>query len=601
MSGSISVSKSTVDGSYASVNEQSGITAGDGGFNVHVAGNTDLAGGKIASTDKAVQDNKNSLTTGTLTQSDIANHSDYEASSMSISVGGGYSGSTASMNGTGIGFGNKSGSDSSTTINGISGGTVTINDAAGQLAKTGKTVEKTIASINTGVSTAKDTSGHLTKGWDGQQLMDDVTAQAQITAAFGKEASKGIGTYATSKENDLRNQAKKLSESDPAQAAELSAEADKWGEGGVYRVAMHVAAGALSGGLDGALGAATSAVAMPRIADAIKDMDLPDVVKQGIEQVAAAALGAAVGGAAGIVSSVNVEANNRQLHQSEYALAKKNAALVARKLGISVEEAEGRIVAEMQRNSDKQTADAAGGKHDYEIRSIIGCQNLNCNGYKNDPQYANHDYNNELIAGNQAAYNMGQGQLGSGQTYNDLVTGNIKQDPVGSTLAGAGMVGLGVVTGGGLPTLWLAGTGATLGLGANGSVQLGLGQPFDWYSFGIAGVTGAASSGMGFIPAILTNTGGALAGSGMQGQNPNGAMAGAVVGTAIGYTVGSKLEGNLNNIFNPWYRPEWVNVGMGLSTWVPKSPLPSWFGGLGAGITGEIIGDATKKSAESKR
>lgn len=156
--------------------------------------------------------------------------------------------------------------------------------------------------------------------------------------------------------------------------------------------------------------------------------------------MAAAAIGAVVGGSAGLASSVSVEQFNRQLHQSQYDMAKKNAKLVANKLHISEPQTEARIIAELQRNSDKQTADAAGGKHDYEIRSLIGCQNLNCNGYKNDPQYANHDFNSQYIKPNQAAYNAGQKQLGTGQTYNDLVTSNIKKNPVGSTLAGAGMI-----------------------------------------------------------------------------------------------------------------------------------------------------------------
>ncbi|MCU4118902.1 hemagglutinin repeat-containing protein [Variovorax sp. N23] len=41
-------------GRYASVTEQSGIQAGDGGFDVKVVGNTNLVGGVIASTDQAV-------------------------------------------------------------------------------------------------------------------------------------------------------------------------------------------------------------------------------------------------------------------------------------------------------------------------------------------------------------------------------------------------------------------------------------------------------------------------------------------------------------------------------------------------------------------
>ncbi|MBW9336880.1 hypothetical protein FEE59_25555, partial [Herbaspirillum sp. RU 5E] len=92
MSGSISASRSSVDGNYASVNEQSGIRAGDGGFQINVAGNTDLVGAKIASTDKAAVEGKNSLKTETLTRSDIQNRSDYKAESQSVSVGGGFSG-----------------------------------------------------------------------------------------------------------------------------------------------------------------------------------------------------------------------------------------------------------------------------------------------------------------------------------------------------------------------------------------------------------------------------------------------------------------------------------------------------------------------------
>ena len=60
-----------IDSNYASVTEQSGIKAGDGGFDINVRGNTDLVGGVIASSDKAVQDVKNSLVTASLTSRDI--------------------------------------------------------------------------------------------------------------------------------------------------------------------------------------------------------------------------------------------------------------------------------------------------------------------------------------------------------------------------------------------------------------------------------------------------------------------------------------------------------------------------------------------------
>ena len=51
-------------GTLKNVGEQSGIRAGDGGFQVNVKGDTTLVGGAITSTDKAVNEGKNSFTTG---------------------------------------------------------------------------------------------------------------------------------------------------------------------------------------------------------------------------------------------------------------------------------------------------------------------------------------------------------------------------------------------------------------------------------------------------------------------------------------------------------------------------------------------------------
>lgn len=292
---------------------------------------------------------------------------------------------------------------------------------------------------------------------------------------------------------------------------------------------------------------------------------------------------------------------NRQLHQSEYDGAKRHAKTVARELGISEQEAEGRIVAEMLRNSDKQTAEASGGKRDYEVRSIVGCQNLNCDGYKNDPQYANHAYNGEYIEPNRASYDFGQRRLGHGQTYNELVTSNIKQDPVGSTLAGVGMMGLGVVTGGSLAPVGMMGIGTALGLGVNGSVQLTSDKPFDWVSFGASGVTGALSTGMRFAPVLFTNVGGALTSSALNGENPNGAMGGAAAGTVIGYPLGAKVESHLDDVLNPWYRQEWRDLGMGISTYVPPSTIPSWTGGAIGGVIQEKAGGAAQDKVESRK
>jgi filamentous hemagglutinin len=222
------------------------------------------------------------------------------------------------MNGTGIGFGTSSGSESSTTRSGISQAEITITDDKAQQAKTGKTAEQTIASINTDVSSDRDTSGKLTKQWDAQALQADVQAQAQITELFGKNAAKEIGSYATTKVNEL-NAKIEVAQSEDEKVA-LIAERDNWSEGGLYRTALHTAAGLLGGGVGGAIGAATSSVAMPQLAKMIDNTDLPLPIRQAMAQRGCA--WRACRGASGLAAGVNVEANNRQLHKDERELAK---------------------------------------------------------------------------------------------------------------------------------------------------------------------------------------------------------------------------------------------------------------------------------------
>ena len=157
VSGSANYSKSKIKADYAAVTEQSGILAEDDGYQIKVKGNTDLKGAIITSTSTAETAGKNRLSTGSLTYSDIQNHSDYKGSSMGIGVGGSISGSTLGQNlsssnsginlanqgNTGvnksIGFGKDSGHSSSTSHSGINTANIIITDEAAQQQKTGKT------------------------------------------------------------------------------------------------------------------------------------------------------------------------------------------------------------------------------------------------------------------------------------------------------------------------------------------------------------------------------------------------------------------------------------------------------------------------------
>jgi hypothetical protein len=305
--GQASYSSSKVNSDYASVVQRSGIEAGDGGFQVNVQGQTTLQGGVIASTDKAVDEGRNSLNTQGLSLSDIDNRASYEAKAVSVSVGTG-----AGQNSAGIG--QASDSAASTTTAGVSG-------LAGD------------QSVRTG-----DASQGLDRIFDRERVTQDVTAQATVMAEFGKQASKAVGDYAGFKERSLTKQAN--DEPDPDKRQALLDEAQQWKEGGSYRVALHAVVGGLTGDLGGALGAGASAAAAPYIDDlqaqlqsSLQKAGLSDTVAKGVASLAAggtaAVLGGAVGGSAGAVAGFNQDTNNRQLHPSEkqriQELARKKA------------------------------------------------------------------------------------------------------------------------------------------------------------------------------------------------------------------------------------------------------------------------------------
>lgn len=270
-----------------------------------------------------------SLSTGTLTHSDIANHSDYSASSVNLSGGisvkgsekskgatEGDKGSTSTVNngtnwswqnfdktgvsGAAAGVSSDKGSDSSSTRSGISAGGVTITDTVGQQQKTGQSVEQAVASVDRDVQTGDGGNG-LSKNWNGQQLMQEQTANAQIIAAFGQQASKAAGTYADQQAIAARRSGNEE-------------QAKKWDEGGEYRTALHAGIGTLTGGLEGAVGAAISTQLLPEIGEKIASLNLPDSVRDVLNSAVGAALGAVAGGGAGAAAGMNQAANNYVSH-----------------------------------------------------------------------------------------------------------------------------------------------------------------------------------------------------------------------------------------------------------------------------------------------
>ncbi|QBQ36695.1 hemagglutinin repeat-containing protein [Pseudoduganella plicata] len=340
-------SKAKAEGDYLSVVEQSGIKAGNGGFQLTVGGNTDLKGGTISSTQQAVDTGKNSLNTGSLTFSDLVNNDSFKASgiTMSGSIGtklGDQSkaksvadkGAASSKTGIGnnAGFASTDGSQDSLTKAGISGGAITLTSG----------VTPALTELDRTVTSDKDTSGALAKDWNGDELLKEVQAGAAITSKALPVLAQQFGDLASAREKTLRKEGN-------------DAEADKWKEGGIYRVAGHMAIGALGGGIDGALGAG-SAAAMAPILDEIQGELRAGLLGAGvsgetaseISKVLAAGAAAVVGGVAGngagASTAFNEDRFNRQLHPAELKWITENGKTFAKKLSDEL----GRSVTELE-------------------------------------------------------------------------------------------------------------------------------------------------------------------------------------------------------------------------------------------------------------
>lgn len=214
--GSVSASNSKTNSDYASVNEQAGIYAGNGGFQINTNGNTNLTGAVIASTDKAIQDNKNSLTTNTLTISNIDNKAEYDAKAASATVGVGSQTGKPTLSGAGVG--KDSGDASSTTVSAISGGEVTIKDNTAQQTTTGKDTTTTLVLLNRDVhvddkgnavdSQGNSTAAKITPIFDAEKVAKEIQAQVQITQAFSQQSYQAVSTYVQERRQNLQNQLK---------------------------------------------------------------------------------------------------------------------------------------------------------------------------------------------------------------------------------------------------------------------------------------------------------------------------------------------------------------------------------------------------------
>src|SRR5450830_335349 len=305
---SANLSQTKMNGDYASVVEQSGIKAGDGGFQITTNGNTNLTGAVIASTQTAIDNNANSLTTKTLTVSDLQNKADYSASQTSLGVG--YSTGSgnvgkdrqgkAQTDGTQVpgttlsnlnGFSattpvalSASDSNSSTTLSGISAGNLNITDSNKQQALTGKDAATTVATLNQDVHVVNttdangnttaitvDSQGNNTAHSIAPLLTDakkaEINADFAIVQAFTNETSTFLTNRAKESTAAQKTIDAELAKDNPdatviAQATQTLAENATWSMGGTGRTILTALTLASAGNVTGSSGEFIQAAAV---------------------------------------------------------------------------------------------------------------------------------------------------------------------------------------------------------------------------------------------------------------------------------------------------------------------------------------------------
>ena len=355
-------SQSKIRADHASVTEQSGIYAGEDGYQIKVRDKTDLKGGIITSGKSAEDKGQNLFQTATLTASDIQNHSHYEGESFGLGANVAVSGKTlgqsaqnkpqdkhltsvADKNGasSSVGYGSDSDSQSSITKSGINTRNIILTDEAGQLAKTGYGTDKAAQLAYTDIRTedAGQQSGSLKNRFDADKVKSELDLQRNVSQQFAPVAAQTVAWTADKLGNiqnyervqiakaNLQEQLKDAQ--NPEQIAQLQqqivladqylsdhqTEYNTWKEGGLGRAALHAGVGALlTGDAQGAVGAGTSSLAAPYL-NQVGDK-FGGAGQLLVDTLGGAAIGALTGGSTGAaVAGANADWFNRQLHPDE--------------------------------------------------------------------------------------------------------------------------------------------------------------------------------------------------------------------------------------------------------------------------------------------
>ncbi|KEK94869.1 hemagluttinin repeat family protein [Escherichia coli 4-203-08_S1_C2] len=600
MSGSASVnlSRDKMHSNYDSVQEQTGIFAGRGGFDVTTGQHTQLNGAVIASTATA---DKNRLDTGTLGFSDIENRADFktEHQSAGLSTGGSVAGNFLGNMANNLLVGaNHEGHADSTTQSAVSAGNITIRDTQSQKQDVAD-LKRDAAHANQTLSPIFDREKEQQRlqqaqliGEIGNQVADIARTEGQIAGEKAKRDPAALNQARA----ELEAAGKPFTEQDVAQRAYNNGmAASGFGTGGKYQQAIQAATAAVQGLAGGNLSAALAGGAVPYIAEIIKQTT-PDgagrvaahavvnaalSLAQGKNALAGAA-GAATGEVVGMIATQMYGKPVSELSETEKQTVSTLATVAAGLAGGLVGDSGASAVAGAQ--SGKTTVEnnflgtTSSDKLDKAVEKIkngdkslatanelIRLENADkrsdalVSKFTKDPSQMTSTERAELAAylrvyasemekeyGTAVAQELVTGLL-SGQDY-------IKRNPDTEAMAKAQSImntwgyhksnaSIGdapLLFGGSVLGLTVKGmaTNAAIGISVNSAAQLAGKDPFSYVDAIMAGGTAAATTGKGIIVSTPINMGGAAIGSSIKGEDPTNSVIGAGVGSIFGGGIG---------------------------------------------------------------
>ncbi|GLU36050.1 MAG: VENN motif pre-toxin domain-containing protein [Pigmentiphaga sp.] len=263
-SASVSASQSKIDSNYKSVQEQTGLYAGKGGFQIDVGNHTQLDGSVIASTAEA---DKNRLSTGTLGWSSIDNKTDYKSQQQSVSISSASDGSGKFISNMPSGMlvaYNHGDSASGTTGSAISNGTLEIRDPANQ--------QQDVASLSRDVEHA---NGSISPIFDKEKEQNRLK-QVQLIAEIGTQAMDIVRTQgeinaeSKAREELVKNGTPNPTREEIENSAIYQSEMARYGTGSDLQRAAQAITAALQGLAGGDMGAALAGASAPYLANLIK-------------------------------------------------------------------------------------------------------------------------------------------------------------------------------------------------------------------------------------------------------------------------------------------------------------------------------------------